>query len=150
MTIAPLQLPTTNRGTALVVSTSDSFRDILGDMVMRCGFLSAYSAHAETVAASLARTPPRLIVCDGDLSEGTLARLRSAAATHGIPVLVSLPRETLAQDVRVFAGAHRLVFPVAQLAFGAILDELVDGSIALTTAKLEEPDSARRRGLPGE
>ena len=140
---APLQEPTASRGTALVASTSDSFRDILGEMVSRCGFLSAYCAHAETAAASLARTRPRVIVCDGDLPEATIARLRRAAATHRIPVLVSLPHGPSGQDVRLFAGAHRLAFPVAQLAFGAILEELLDGSIAPPTARLEEPDSAR-------
>jgi hypothetical protein len=130
-----------SRGNILVASVSDSFLSILGHMIGRCGFVPAYCGEDEPASLSLSRTQPRLVVCDGDLPKAAASRLITEATARRIPLLVSPACATPEPDLPVPAGAHQLAFPLGQMAFGAMLDELVEPSF--------RPGAGDAPSLPG-
>jgi hypothetical protein len=117
-----------SRGIILVASLSDSFQNILGHMIGRCGFTPAYCGEDEPASLSLSRTRPGLVVCDGDLPDAAASRLITEVTARRIPLLVSPAFGTSERDLGVPVGAHRLTFPLGQIAFGAMVDELLEPS----------------------
>ena len=125
MIIAAVDGLATNRGTVLVASASDSFQDILGHMVEHCGFIPAYCAEHETVSTSLSRTQPRFVVCDGDLPAMAASHMVSEVTRRGIPLLVSVPYRSADRDVFIATGTHTFAFPLGEVAFSAVVEEIL-------------------------
>jgi len=116
----------TPRGTVLVASASDSFLDIVGYMIGRCGFAPACCADDEPASISLSRTQACLVICDGDLPETTVSHMIAEVTARQIPLVVSVPFGALERDVAVLPGVQRISFPVGQKAFDLLMGDLLE------------------------
>ena len=119
---------TTSRGPVLVASASDSFQDILGQMIGRCGLAAARCPDDEPASLSLTRTQPCLVICDGDLPETAVSGMVMEVAARRIPLLVSTPDGASARDDGALPGVRRISFPVGQRAFDLLVGELLERS----------------------
>ena len=59
-----------SRGTVLVASGSSLFMNIVGDMLVDCGFTAAFPAESEAASLSVTRTQPALVICDSGRARG--------------------------------------------------------------------------------
>ena len=116
-------------GTVLVASASDSFLDILGYMIRRCGLNPESCAADEPAESSLSRTHPCLVICDGDLPETAAARMITEVTAQRVPLLVSMPHGLSEHSVGVLPGVQRLTFPVGQRAFASIVEALLEPAV---------------------
>lgn len=115
-----------NRGTILVASGNPLFADIVGEMVATCGFAPAYLVDREAPMTSLARTRPRVIICDCDAPTADIQHLIAEASSRHLPLVLSGARTGRRNDVD--ESSPRVVcldLPIAQDAFKALLDDLL-------------------------
>jgi hypothetical protein len=133
-----------SRGTILIASGSDSFADIVGEMVAAAGFSPAFLAGTESASLSLTRTQPAIVICDCDVAVESVRQLIVEVSARRIPMLLSGPGfadapEWHAAQVRAFG--HRvgcITLPMAPEAFNAAVD-------ALSPAVRERTHHARLR-----
>jgi hypothetical protein len=115
-----------NRGTILVASGNPLFPDIVGEMVATCGFAPAYLVGGEAPMTSLARTRPRVIICDCDAPTAGIQDLIAEASSRYIPLVLSGGQTPRGADVD--APRERVAWlslPISQDAFNALLDDLL-------------------------
>ncbi|HJR41046.1 MAG TPA: hypothetical protein VJ812_03105 [Gemmatimonadaceae bacterium] len=120
-----------NRGTILVASRDRIFADIVGEMVVECGFAVAYPEESEPAWLSVGRTLPCIAICDCDAPVEHVQRLFIEASAREIPLVLSRPRaaHNLGRALTLSRRVVWLAFPIAHEAFCALLDELVPAVI---------------------
>ena len=129
-----------SRGTILVASANAVFADVVGGMVLDNGFKAAYPTGVETPWVTVARTQPRLVICDCDAPIGRIERLLLDVSVRRVPLVLSRAPDT-GVDTRSLTLPPRFAlatFPMSHLAFSAMLD-------ALLPTVIESIDPARAR-----
>lgn len=117
-----------SRGTALVVSGSRLFMNIVGDMVADCDLGVVLPRTSESAWLSLMQTPPALVICDCDASAANLKCLIGEASARHIPLLMAWSRdqhEHHAPGLALPEHVAWLTFPVGRDAFRSMVDGLL-------------------------
>jgi len=112
------------RGTILVASRSPAFLEIVGEMIIGCGFAVATPAPAEAAWLSVTRTRPALVISDtGEPAEYVKDLVAESLARH-IPLLVLGTTDDQASARGSFPhGIAWLPFPLAR----GVLQTAIDG-----------------------
>ncbi len=117
-----------SRGTALVVSGSRLFMDIVGDMVADCNLAVVFPRTTESGWLSVMQTPPSLVICDCDASAANLKGVIGEASARRIPLLMAWSRtehEHFAPGLALPEHVAWLTFPVDRYAFRSTIDGLL-------------------------
>jgi hypothetical protein len=117
-----------SRGTALVVSGSRLFMNIVGDMVADCGLAAVFPRTLESGWLSVMQAPPALVICDCDASAANLKGVIGEARARHIPLLMAWSRnahEHHAPGLALPEHVAWLTFPVDRDAFRATIDGLL-------------------------
>ncbi|MEP6493533.1 MAG: hypothetical protein ABJF01_12690 [bacterium] len=116
-----------SRGIILVASTNAGFADVVGGMVLDSGFTPAYPRGVETPWVTVARTQPRLVICDCDAPVERIQRLVTDASARRVPLVLSRAPDACV-DMKLLTLPSRfalLTFPVSQQAFCSMLDAML-------------------------
>jgi hypothetical protein len=117
-----------SRASALVVSGSDLFMNIVGDMVADCGLAVVFPLMSEPPWLSMMRTQPSLVICDCDRPAVSLKGVLGEASVRHLPLLMAWPRSRHDHYARGLALPERvawLTFPVGHDAFRSTIDGLL-------------------------
>lgn len=117
-----------SRSTVLVASTSDVFLDIVGTMIEQAGFHPAFCIQPEPAPLSLARSRPRLVLCDCEILDHATNRLIAETLARSLPLLMTSPRGLSRVDLdrlHLPDRARWLHFPIGHAAFRAVLDGIL-------------------------
>jgi hypothetical protein len=117
-----------NRGTILVASSHTLFTDLVGEMVVRCGFAAAYPAGREPSWLSLTRTQPCVVICDCSAPADGIQRLITEASARQIPLVLSDARMKQRAEEGSLVLPQQvawLTFPVSRDAFAALIDTVL-------------------------
>jgi hypothetical protein len=117
-----------SRGTALVVSDSRLFMDIVGDMVADCELAVVFPRTSESGWLSVMQTPPALVICDCDASAANLKGVIGEASARYIPLLMAWSRdrhEHYAPGLALPEHVAWLTFPVGRDAFRSTIEGLL-------------------------
>jgi hypothetical protein len=117
-----------SRGTVLVASGSSLFMNIVGDMLVDCGFTAAFPAESEAAWLSVTRTQPALVICDSGVPEANITRLIVEVVARGLPLLMAWSREEhdeYAAGLVLPERAAWLTFPIDREAFRSTIDALL-------------------------
>ena len=120
--------PAKTRGTILVASSNALFTDIVGDMVVSCGFTPAYPVGQTESWLSLTRTQPCIVICDCAAPAEGIHHLISDASARRIPLVLSDTRMQQRPDESALPMPQHvawLSFPVSLEAFSAMLETLL-------------------------
>jgi hypothetical protein len=112
----------------LIVSRSAVFADILSAMVVAAGFRPSFPAGTESVALTMTRTQPRVVICDCSNAVDNIQRFLVEVSSRGLPLMLCEPVDVPAID-RELATAQRVVWftlPMSREAFKALVDGLLD------------------------
>lgn len=120
--------PEANRGTILVASGNALFASIVGEMVAHCGFFPAFPGNDEASRLSLARTQPRILICDCAAPGHGVRRLIADASSRHIPLVLSdlrIPNSDAMRGLVLNQSVAWLTFPISRSAFGMVLEGLL-------------------------
>jgi hypothetical protein len=121
-------MKTRGMDTILIVSRSAVFADVLSAMVVAAGFRPSFPAGTESVALTMTRTQPRLVICDCSNAVDNIQRFLVEVSSRGLPLMLCEPLDVPAID-RELATARQVVWfrlPIASDAFRALIDGLLD------------------------
>jgi hypothetical protein len=127
--------PAKTRGTIMVASSNALFTDIVGDMVVSCGFTPAYPVGQAESWLSLTRTQPCIVICDCAAPVEGIHHLISDASAPRIPLVLSDTRMQQRSDEPTLPMPRHvawLTFPVSLEAFSAMLETLLPTPIETT------------------
>jgi hypothetical protein len=114
--------------TILIVSRSAAFADVLSTMVVAAGFRPSFPAGTESVALTMTRTQPRVVICDCSNAVDNIQRFLVEVSSRGLALMLCEPLDVPAID-RELATAKRVVWftlPISRDAFRALIDGLLD------------------------
>lgn len=117
-----------SRGTALVVSDSRLFMDIVGDMIADCDLNVVFPRTSESAWLSVMQTPPTLVICDCDASAANLKNVIGEASARHVPLLMAWSRdqhEYYEPGLALPEHIAWLTFPVERDAFRSTIDCLL-------------------------
>ena len=114
-----------NRGTILVASTNRAFVGTVGEMVADNGFRPAYPEEREAAWLSVTRTQPCIAICDCEGPVEPIQRLILEAWARHVPVLASMPEQSIDARVLKLRRVARFALPTSREALGAMLDALL-------------------------
>jgi len=121
-------MKTRGMDTILIVSNSAVFADVLSAMVVTAGFRPSFPAGTESVALTMTRTQPRLVICDCSNAVENIQRFLVEISSRGLPLMLCEPLDVPAID-RELASARRVVWftlPISRDAFRTLIDGLLD------------------------
>jgi hypothetical protein len=114
--------------TILIVTRSAMFADILAAMVVAAGFRPLFPAGTESVALTMTRTQPRVVICDCSNPVDNIQRFLVEVSSRALPLMLCEPLDVPAID-REVATAKRVVWftlPISREAFTALIERLLD------------------------
>jgi DNA-binding response OmpR family regulator len=117
-----------SRGTILVASRSPAFLDIVGEMILDCGFFVATPAQTEAAWLSVTRTRPALVISDTGEPAEYVKELIAESLARRIPLLVLGMADDQA-SARVGSLPHGIAwlpFPLARGALQSAIDGLLN------------------------
>ena len=117
-----------SRGTVLVASSSSLFMNIVGDMLVDCGFTAAFPAESEAASLSVTRTQPALVICDSGVPEASIKRLIVEVVARHLPLLMAWSQEEHDEYAPGLVLPNRvawLTFPIDRQAFRSTIDGLL-------------------------
>jgi hypothetical protein len=117
-----------SRGTVLVASGSSLFMNIVGDMLVDCGFTAAFPAESEAASLSVTRTQPALVICDSGVPEANIEHLIVEVVARGLPLLMAWSQEEHDEYAPGLVLPNRvawLTFPIDREAFSSTIDGLL-------------------------
>ena len=124
-------------GTVLIASTNAVFATAIGHMVSESGFTPAFPAEFEGPWLSLARTQPRVVICDANAPVARVDRLIVEASSRRVPLVMTRATEQNAPTpgMASMGRVTWLDFPVLPAAFRRVLRDLVPPTSARGIAR---------------
>ena len=116
------------RGTILVASRSPAFLEIVGEMIIDCGFFVATPAQTEAAWLSVTRTRPALVISDTGEPAEYVKELIAESLARRIPLLVlgMTDDQPSAHVGSLPHGIAWLPFPLARGVFQTAIDGLLN------------------------
>jgi hypothetical protein len=112
----------------LIVSRSAAFADILAEMVVAAGFRPSVPSGDESVALTMTRTQPRVVICDCSNAVDNIQRFLVEVSSRGLPLMLCEPLDVPAIDREVAAtrGVVWFTLPISRDAFRSLIEGLLD------------------------
>jgi hypothetical protein len=121
-------MKTRGMDTILIVSRSAVFADVLSAMVVGAGFRPSFPAGTESVALTMTRTQPRLVICDCSNAVDNIQRFLVEISSRGLPLMLCEPLDVPAIDreLAIARSVRWFTLPISRDAFRALIDGLLD------------------------